>query len=62
MLAWASPMDTLVAKSENADLLRSRVDQAGGSVTVISTVGDHGDSSNFQADRLLAFFDGAVPP
>lgn len=59
MLFWASPDDTVVATADNTTLCARDAKAAGADVRVITTVGDHGDASNFDAAELLAFFDGA---
>jgi hypothetical protein len=53
---WQSPSDTVVSKTQNADLFASRVNAAGGNVTVTSTSGDHGDASNFSPAAVVALF------
>jgi hypothetical protein len=58
VLFWASPDDTLVAKERNADVCAAQVTEQGGDAEVIETEGEHGDSSNFDAARLLEFFAG----
>lgn len=56
-LIWSSYGDTVVSRADNEDLLAKAVSAAGGSMTIITTVGDHGDNSNFDAPTLVAFFD-----
>ena len=56
MHLWQSPTDTVVDKSQNADLFASRVNAAGGSVVVTATTGDHGDVSNFNPAAIVTFF------
>lgn len=59
MLFWASPGDTLVPKRPNTDRCAADARAAGARVEVIETVGDHGDASNFDPERLVRFFDEA---
>ena len=62
MIFWASPHDTLVRKRLNTDVAAAEASHDGAHVTVLSTIGptigQHGDPSNFQPGRLLAFFAG----
>jgi acetyl esterase/lipase len=61
IMMWASYGDTTVNRTMNADLLASSVNALGGSVTVITTTGNHGDSSNFpQPDAVVSFFNSAL--
>jgi hypothetical protein len=60
VLMWASPTDTVVDKAANADVCAADAHAAGAPVRVIRTVGDHGDASNYDLDRLLEFFDSAA--
>jgi pimeloyl-ACP methyl ester carboxylesterase len=60
IIMWASYGDTTVKKTVNADLLASSVNALGGSVTVITTTGNHGDISNYQPDVLVGFFNSAL--
>lgn len=57
MLLWASPEDTVVPKAENADVCAEKMRAAGGRADVIETRGEHGDPSNFDGARLVAFVD-----
>lgn len=59
VILWASRSDTVVPKTSNADWCARAARQAGGQVREITTTGDHGDPSNFQAQRLVRFFDAA---
>lgn len=59
ILMWSSYGDQAVKKTANADLLASKVNALGGSASVITTTGDHGDISNFQPDALVNFFNAA---
>jgi hypothetical protein len=58
MIFWSSPHDTLVLKKLNTDVAAAEASRDGARVTVLSTTGQHGDPSNFQPLRLLAFFAG----
>lgn len=58
-ILWASPQDTQVPKTQNADVCARRFRTAGAHVTEISTTGDHGDPSNFDAAQIVKFFDRA---
>lgn len=60
MLFWASPGDTLVHKATNTDRCAADARAAGASVEVVTTAGDHGDPTNFDPARLVAFFDEAA--
>jgi hypothetical protein len=59
MIFWASPQDTVVPKRENTDMCAAAASRNGALVTVIPTHGQHGDPSNYQPARLLAFFAAA---
>lgn len=59
MVMWASAADTIVPAATNALLCADRFRAAGADVTVIATVGRHGDASNFQPQVLANFFDAA---
>jgi fermentation-respiration switch protein FrsA (DUF1100 family) len=59
MLFWASPDDTVVSTARNTTLCARKARAAGASVSVITTKGEHGDASNFDAARLVRFFDSA---
>lgn len=59
MIFWHSPADTVVPKVSNTDLCAAQYAAAGAVTTVVSTVGDHGDPSNFDGPALLAFFNAA---
>jgi hypothetical protein len=56
VIMFSSPEDTNVPKSENADRCAAWMRKGGAKVTVVSTVGEHGDPSNFQPGRLSSFF------
>jgi hypothetical protein len=61
VLMWASPTDTVVPKSVNADTCAAEAQAAGSRARVVSTVGDHGDASNYDLAALLVFFESAAP-
>lgn len=52
---YASPGDTVVAKTLNADVLAAKIAPYAAEATVITTTGDHGDGSNYQPDDVLTF-------
>jgi hypothetical protein len=56
VMMFASPEDTDVPKSENADRCAAWMRKGGARVTMVETSGEHGDPSNFQPGRLSAFF------
>jgi hypothetical protein len=58
MIFWASPHDTFVLKRFNTDVAAAEALREEAHVRVLSTTGQHGDPSNFQPWRLLAFFSG----
>ena len=53
---WASYSDHSVRRSQNEDPFASAVNAAGGSVTIHTSRGNHGDPSNFDAPTVIAFF------
>ncbi len=53
---WASYRDHSVFRSQNADVFAQAINAAGGSVTVNTSRGRHGDPSNFDAAAVIAFF------
>jgi hypothetical protein len=57
---WASRSDHLVVRSRNADPFAKAINAAGGSVTIHTTRGDHGDPSNLDAAGVISFF-SSVP-
>jgi pimeloyl-ACP methyl ester carboxylesterase len=61
MIFWASPQDTQVEKATNTDVCAAEAETKGAQVTVVPTTGDHGDVSNFDPERLIAFFEAAAP-
>jgi len=58
MIFWASPADKVVSKVENTDRCAASARAGGARVQVVTTRGDHGDPSNYQPARLVAFFHG----
>lgn len=59
VLIWSSPRDTVVSKERNADVCAAEAVAAGGTASVVTTRGDHGDPSNFDIGALLAFYAAA---
>jgi alpha-beta hydrolase superfamily lysophospholipase len=57
---WASYSDRLVVRSRNADPFAKAINAAGGSVTIHTTQGDHGDPSNFDAAAVISFFSSVL--
>lgn len=53
---WASYSDHAVVRSLNEDLFALAVRAAGGSVTIHTSTGEHGDASNFDAPAVISFF------
>ncbi len=60
MLFTASPQDTIVPKATNADVCTAEARAAGARVQEFTTKGEHGNSSNWRAGRLLTFLDRAA--
>ena len=60
IMMWASPGDTIVPSAQNAGACVDEARAAGGRAELVSTIGDHGDVSNFDLVALLAFFDSAA--
>lgn len=56
ILIWASYGDHVVARSRNEDPFAAAINAAGGRVTIRTSMGDHGDSSNFDAQAVISFF------
>lgn len=56
MKFWHSPADTIVSKAQNTDLLKAKVEQGGGFLSVVSTSGEHGDPSSFSGSGIVQFF------
>jgi pimeloyl-ACP methyl ester carboxylesterase len=59
LMIWASAADTVVPREQNADVCVAEVHAGGGQAVLNSTVGEHGDPSNFVLPQVLAFFDAA---
>lgn len=57
LLLFASPTDMVVPKASNADACAAAAAKVGARVTSVTTTGNHGDDSNFQSGRTLAFLD-----
>jgi pimeloyl-ACP methyl ester carboxylesterase len=57
MLVWASPDDTVVPRSTNGAACVARAAASGTPATLVSTVGEHGDPSNFRPADVVRFFD-----
>jgi alpha-beta hydrolase superfamily lysophospholipase len=56
ILIWASRSDTVVKRSQNEDPFANAINAAGGSVTINTSRGQHGDPSNFDAPAVISFF------
>ena len=56
ILIWASHSDTDVRRSQNEDPFANAINAAGGSVTIHTSSGRHGDPSNFDAPAVVSFF------
>jgi alpha-beta hydrolase superfamily lysophospholipase len=61
MQMWASPSDHVVVRSLNEDPFAKGVNAAGGSVTIHTSRGEHGDQSNFDASVVISFFSSIQP-
>lgn len=59
---WASYSDHVVRRAQNEDLFAAAVNAAGGSVTIHTSRGGHGDPSNFDAPAVIAFFSPSSAP
>jgi hypothetical protein len=59
MLFTASPEDTIVPKVTNADVCTREARAAGARVQEVTTKGEHGNSSNWKASRLVSFLNQA---
>lgn len=57
ILMWASYSDTVVVRSQNEDPFAAQVNQAGGNVVINTSIGNHGDVSNFDPKAVLDFFE-----
>jgi hypothetical protein len=53
---WASYSDHFVVRSKNEDPFAKAVNAAGGKVTILTSHGEHGDPSNFNAAAVVSFF------
>jgi hypothetical protein len=62
MLFTASDEDTIVLKSENADVCAAEARAAGAEVDEVTTVGEHDDPSNWTPGRILTFLAQAATP
>jgi pimeloyl-ACP methyl ester carboxylesterase len=57
MIVWASAGDTIVPRATNGGSCVARARAAGTPATLVPTVGDHGDPSNFRPADVVRFFD-----
>jgi fermentation-respiration switch protein FrsA (DUF1100 family) len=62
ILIWSSYSDHAVSRSKNEDLFSAAINAAGGSVTLRTSQGDHGDPSNFDAAAVISFFSSHPSP
>lgn len=53
---WASYSDRVVVRSQNEDAFAHGINAAGGEVIIHTSLGDHGDPSNFDAPAVISFF------
>ncbi|MGA7257344.1 MAG: hypothetical protein WCF17_09065 [Terracidiphilus sp.] len=53
---WASNSDDVVKRSLNENPFASAIRAAGGTVTIHTSTGNHGDPSNFDAPSVISFF------
>jgi alpha-beta hydrolase superfamily lysophospholipase len=58
---WASYSDRVVLRSQNEDPFANAINAAGGSVTINTSRGNHGDPSDFDAPAVIAFFSSFQP-
>ena len=58
---WASYSDHSVLRSKNEDPFAKAVNAAGGSVTIHTSHGDHGDPSNLDPQAVISFFSAHMP-
>ena len=58
---WASYSDRIVLRSQNEDPFADAINAAGGSATIHTSQGDHGDPSNFDAPAVISFFSSQMP-
>lgn len=54
-LIFASYGDTAVNTSMNRDMFANKLKAVGGYIETVDTVGNHGDLSNYQSDKILDF-------
>jgi hypothetical protein len=59
MIFWSSYGDKVVPRIYNTDVTARDARCDGARVTVVTTIGNHGDPSNFQPARLVQFFEHA---
>lgn len=52
--------DTVVVKTTNTDAMRTLVSAYATESALVTTTGDHGDSSNYDSADMIAFFDRCV--
>ena len=57
MLWTSSPADATVPKDENSDTCSQQAVEAGADSEVVETVGLHNDSSNFDPELVVGFFE-----
>jgi len=57
MLWTSSPDDATVPKDENSDTCSKQAVEAGADSEVVETVGLHNDSSNFDPELVVGFFE-----
>jgi pimeloyl-ACP methyl ester carboxylesterase len=60
LMVWASPQDTVVPKTANADVCVQQARQAGADALLVESVGEHGDPSHFDLRTVLSFFDSSA--
>jgi hypothetical protein len=58
---WASYSDRTVLRSQNEDPFANAINAAGGSVTIHTSRGDHGDPSNLDPPAIISFFSSHMP-
>ena len=58
---WASYSDQSVLRSQNEDPFADAINAVGGSVTIHTSHGNHGDPTNFQARAVISFFTSRLP-
>jgi pimeloyl-ACP methyl ester carboxylesterase len=57
MIIWASADDTVVPRATNGASCVARARASGTPATLVPTVGEHGDPSNFRPEAVTTFFD-----